>query len=686
MQFVRKIAPKASSNNIGKRIARLVGLSVFTAVLVAALSLTYLQAIRELDARKGNLENTGYILAATAADAVVVADKPAILASLRSVARIPSISTVSVWDNQGNSLASMGQTTFLNKDIAVFQEHGLSLLFKGTLPIAVDIVKGGKLAGKLVLHADISDLRTNLIKSILSTLISGALAAWIGVMVSKPLLRRVVKPITELTQNISSIRKSRDYSMVLGSAANNGESDEVGVLVESFNELMSDIRFRDQSLQQLAYYDALTGLPNRIRFQHVLETLSRQTNNTTATVVLFNISGFRSMNDAFGHSMGNAILLTVAAMTQQECGPGATLARVGGDEFALLAPEATNFYAAQNTIAKIQAVFFKPIAILHLELHVVLTAGAVLFNPSTEDAGTVLRHADLALNAAKVIGPGRVAFFKPEMSEAVQRETEIGQALRRAIQNNALEIHYQAQFDYTQQRVTGFEALARWRNADGKFVSPAEFIPIAEKAGLIVQLGDLIMRKACEDASRWSKNGHAGQSVSINVSPAQVLEAGFVAKTARVLEKVKLPQHLLCLELTENLFLGNDLSKVTAVLNELRGMGILLALDDFGTGYSSFGYLSKLPFDEIKVDRAFVANAEQSKQRTEILKSIIQMVHSLDMRVVAEGAETPAELLLLKKLGADKVQGYGIAKPLPLQEALAMASTFDTRDNKAMAD
>jgi diguanylate cyclase (GGDEF)-like protein len=673
--------------NIGQRISRLVALSVFTAVISTAFATSYVNFHQGILETRKNLEGTAYVLAASAADALAENDKTKAMNSLRAVGRMQNVVSAFVIDKNRKLLASVGNGAILENDAALVQTSDFALLNKSTMAVSVDIVKGGEIAGQLVMVANIDGLRYTFAKLALSTIIAGFLAALLGVLVARPLQRRVTGPISALTSNIQLLRKSKDYSENI-EIVDAGQNDEVGVLANSFNGFMQDIRNRDQSLRQLAYFDPLTGLPNRALLQRELGSL--QTDNATdhngVVVALFNIHGFREMNDAFGHSMGDAILLSVAAQIKQASGSSdqhpVLIARFGGDEFALLESNKPTIASAEESVARVQAAFLKPMSIGQMELHVVLTAGAFWISPETplpNNVGEMTRFADLALNAAKVQGAGRAVFFRPAMAEQLRRETEIVQALRHAINSGGLEVHYQAQMDFATGMVTGFEALARWQHPLQGYISPAVFIPLAERNGLIVAIGDWILRAACRDAAKWLYDGERPRSVAVNVSPAQIMQAGFVEKVQAALLDADLPAELLCVEITESLFIGDRTAEVIAVLNRLNDMGITLALDDFGTGYSSLGYLARLPFDKIKVDRSFVAEAEKSERRTSILKSVIEMTHTLGMIVVAEGAETIQELALLNKLGADSVQGFGIARPLPNTEALEKARAVEAR-------
>jgi diguanylate cyclase (GGDEF)-like protein len=665
---------------IGHRIARLLAVITFFAVFTAAFLQIYLQTQRELENRTQSLQDTAYALASSAGEAVSDEDKSKAQSALTAISRIPNILMASIQLQDGSAIATMGQAAYLTNDVVTQRDGAISLLFKGILPVSVDIVKGGIVRGKLVLLGDISNLRGQIFMTMLTTLTAAVLAAFIGVIASRPLQRRIVGPLTELTKTIQDIRISRSYASKL---QDDNTPDEAGILVKAFNGLVSDIRLRDDALQKLAYHDPLTGLANRVSFQRTVdEWVGRKFDRLTGAVALVNIHGFRAMNDAFSHSIGDALLMTVAAIIKSAIREDVTLARYGGDEFALLIRDAETTADVEMALARVQSAFFKPVQIGELELHVNLTAGAVLLGGRTgQDAvvDDILRHMDLALADAKLQVAGKVQFFKPELAQSVQEDTALGQALRQAAKVGAFELHYQAQFDLRSSRVCGFEALVRWSHPVRGPISPAVFIPLAERIGLVSVIGDWVLAEGCRQAATWRRQGLPERIMSINVSPAQILAAGFVEKVRGALQKSGLPARLLCLELTESMFVGAKYADTVIVLETLARDGVILALDDFGTGYSSLSYLSKLPFHTIKIDRAFVAGADRNKRKSGMLKSIIDMIHALGMNVVAEGAETAEEVAILQRFNVEKVQGYALAKPLPKDAALMRAGEIDQR-------
>ncbi len=312
-----------------------------------------------------------------------------------------------------------------------------------------------------------------------------------------------------------------------------------------------------------------------------------------------------------------------------------------------------------------------------LELHVNLTAGSD-FLSNVSDADEALRHIDLSLAEAKSLHSTRVVYFQSSMAESLKEDTELGQALRQAARIGQFELHYQPQLDVKDNLISGFEALIRWKHPTRGNISPAVFIPLAEKNGLVSVIGDWVLNEACRQAVEWERAGNPPRVMSVNVSPAQMIAAGFVEKVRAALVKSGLAPHLLCIELTESIFVGASYAEAIITLETLAKDGVQVALDDFGTGYSSLGYLAKLPFHDIKIDRSFITDADKFPRKAAMLKYIVEMVHALGMTVVAEGAERAEEVQLLRELKVNTVQGYFVSKPLPAAAALQCANSFAT--------
>jgi diguanylate cyclase (GGDEF)-like protein len=664
---------------IGKKIASLVALSVFSAMILLAIFLGFTQLKNEVQQKRSALETTAFIYASALADDIYVENRQGVQQTLRSISRLPVVLHASAINSKGRTIASMGNVTYLTTDQASSDPGMFELLSKGNLPVSVDIVKGGEPVGRLLILGDIHDIKSNLFRTLLGTLIASVVAALLAFPISAPLRSRIVNPIVSLTTAMKRMRETRTFE----TATIVGAEGETRVLVETFNSMIGDIHQRDASLRKLAYFDPLTGLPNRANFQRNLEELFQDGNLKPSAFFIFDIDNFHAINDALGHGIGDALLMDVAARLHSEIPEGSSIARLGGDEFAVHIPNINNFAEAQNALAILIATLYAPLKFLDHEIHVSAACGAVLVPQDATTPSQVQRQLDLALHDAKKAGVGRVSFFRKELIDVLTQEADLVKGLRVAIDENKLTAHFQPVINLDTGYVEGFEALARWNDPIKGFISPAQFIPAAEKSGLISTLGTQILKIACKQAKLWKDAGKPDWTVAVNVSAAQILQAGFIDQVREILEETQVPPHLLCLELTESLFVGKSMAIVQTMLREFRILGIKTALDDFGTGYSSLSYLEHLPFDKLKIDRAFVHNAQEGTKNTELLKGIINLAHGLGMIVVAEGAETQVELDMLRQLKADCVQGYVIAKPMPAEQATITADLYDQQQERA---
>jgi diguanylate cyclase (GGDEF)-like protein len=673
--------PVTATENIkiGKKIASLVALSVFSAMILLAIFLGFTQLKNEVQQKRSALETTALIYASALADDISVENRQGAQQTLRSIARLPVVLHAAAINSQGETIAAMGNVTFLTTDQTSGDPNMFELLTRGNLPVSVDIIKGSEIIGRLYILGDIRDIKSNLFWTFLSTLIASIVAALLAFPISAPLRSRIVNPIVNLTNGMKRMRETRTFE----TATIVGAEGETRVLVETFNSMIGDIHQRDASLRKLAYFDPLTGLPNRANFQRSLEDLFQDGNVKPSAFFIFDIDNFHAINDALGHSIGDALLMDVAARLHSEIPYGSSIARLGGDEFALHIPDINDLVEAQTALAKLLATLYAPLKFLDHEIHVSVACGAVLVPQDASSPSQVQRQLDLALHDAKKSGVGRVSFFRKELVDVLTQEAELVKGLRLALDENRLTAHFQPVVNLRTGCIEGFEALARWNDPVKGFIPPAQFIPAAEKSGLISTLGTQILKIACKQAKLWKDAGKPDWTVAVNVSAAQILQAGFIDQVREILEETQMPPHLLCLELTESLFVGKSMAIVQSMLREFRVLGIKTALDDFGTGYSSLSYLEHLPFDKLKIDRAFVHNAQEGTKNTELLKGIINLAHGLGMIVVAEGAETQVELDMLGKLNADCVQGYIIAKPMPAEQATIAADLHDQQQERA---
>ena len=657
---------------IGQQIATLVAVAVITAVLAVAGILSVFQLVESVHLKRSSVEGTAFVFASAVADHIEQGDVQATQAALRAVARVPGVISGSVYNSDGRLLTTLGQKAILESDVVSAEASFWAMLTHGTMPVAVNVIKGGSVRGTLVLVTDISDLRSTFFRTMTAVVLASLAAAVIGVFSSVPLQRRITGPIQTLTIFMRQVGETKDYRAKLDVTG----SQEIGHLVDGFNSLISDIDVRDQSLRKLAYHDVLTGLPNLASLHDELTERIRMMNAGRIqglAAIQFSVDGFRTLSHAFGQKTADASLVRIAGIIRSEIAPHDFLARIGNNGFGVLINDSGS---AEATMARIHAVLFQSVAVDGSELHLSLAAGTAMLPQDTTDANEALRFMGLAVNEAMAQGTGRTCYFTRPLIDNARLEAELAQALHQAVANDELALRYQPQIAAATGEITGYEALVRWHHPVHGDISPSVFIPIAERHGAIAAIGEWVMLQSCRQGRNWNGEGRAPRSIAVNVSAAQMLQSGFVRKVSDIVQASGLAPELLCLEITESMFLGRAMAPVRAILAELHGIGVTLALDDFGTGYSSLAYLSELPFDKLKIDRSFVSSIQESPRRTALLRSIIAMAHALGLEVIAEGAETYAEFNLLRQLEADHVQGYIVSRPLPAEEIPAAGLTI----------
>ncbi len=440
-----------------------------------------------------------------------------------------------------------------------------------------------------------------------------------------------------------------------------------------------------REILRLAYFDSLTGLANRPMLRRHLERvvdMSRRYRRNAAVLCL-DLDRFKNVNDTMGHTAGDELLVAVGkrlrhAMRRSDClarpstppeptGDSNALARQGGDEFTIVLSEIRRAEDAALVADRILEELARPFTLGRDQIFVGASIGIAVFPDDGADAEELLKNADAALYHAKDQGRHRHAFFKPSLNEANRRRLELETALRSALDNDELVLHFQPKVLLEGGRVVGVEALLRWTHPEEGPLSPAEFIPVAEDSGLIVPIGARVLSLACEQLARWNALGLDGMTMSVNVAARQFRDEDFVPFVRDTVERSGIHPRSLELEITERTLM-DDTEVSLRVLGELRGLGIRVAIDDFGTGYSSLSYLKRFPIDAIKVDRSFVADIPGDGDSSAIAEAIIAMGNSLDMEVVAEGVETKAQMDFLARSRCPSAQGFLFCRPLPAEE------------------
>jgi diguanylate cyclase (GGDEF)-like protein/PAS domain S-box-containing protein len=447
-----------------------------------------------------------------------------------------------------------------------------------------------------------------------------------------------------------------------------------------FRGVGSDVTEQRRSSEKIAYlarYDTLTQLPNRLQLTEALGEALRYAAQwrSRCALLMVDLDRFKAVNDSLGHMTGDKLLAQVSARLQSLMGENQLCGRLGGDEFAIVIRDTSSPNEIGELARRVINRLSEPYQVDHHTLYVGASVGSA---EGPRDGGTVeevMRNADLALYRAKDMGGGEHCLFEPMLHASAEERRQLEAALRKALGREEMVLHYQPVVDARSEAVVSFEALVRWNSQEHGFVSPGKFIPLAEDTRLIVPIGRWVMRKACEEARNWPEH----VKVNVNVSPEQLLEPGFHNEVVQALAATGLRPERLEVEVTESIFL-RDASIARNALEQVMALGCSVALDDFGTGYSSLGYLRKLRFSTIKVDRTFVQGAAQgSAESFAIINAAVAMAKSLQMSTTAEGVETAYEAELIRNLGYDKIQGYYFGRPMTAADARDLFTTMQER-------
>jgi diguanylate cyclase (GGDEF)-like protein len=429
---------------------------------------------------------------------------------------------------------------------------------------------------------------------------------------------------------------------------------------------VAPLRMLETAIAQASFlfaHDQLTGLPNRRLFHDRLEQVLLKANRDGGRIALFcmDLDHFKIINDLLGHPAGDATLRTVAGRLQSCLRASDTLARLGGDEFAIILPEFRSVEDAGTLTSRLIAAIEAPIQLEGQSRRVGLSVGVAVSAPGADNGSEqLMKQADMALYQAKTAGRGCACFFTPEMNENLRARHAMETDLRAAIADQTLVVHYQPKVDLTTGRVCGAEALLRWNRPNHGLVSPAQFIGVAEDTGLIVPIGEWVLRQACQRAAAWPEQ----IGIAVNVSAVQLRQPGFSRSVIAVVQETGLTPSRLELEITESVLM-RDTEDVLATLLQLRHLGLRLVMDDFGTGYSSLGYLQRFSFDKIKIDRSFVSRMGNDHNAEAIVRAVIGMTEALGICAIAEGVETHVQAEALRKSGCAEAQGYLYGRPLP---------------------
>ena len=476
-------------------------------------------------------------------------------------------------------------------------------------------------------------------------------------------MRRALRPLRQLASFANDLAAGEDE----GNVPFIDRDDEVGALAQG----LARVARLQEDLEYLAYTDPMTGQGNRARYLRDLEAAIQAARNGNRYIVFhIDMVRFARVNAAYGSSTGDKVLRAagdVICATLEQLGVSAAVARQGDDKFAVIVEETRSAVDVAQLAAAIRKALWEPMTFAKGDVQLDAAIGVCRLPEHAFELEEALRRLNLALSKALVANSDRVVMFSSDLSDETEREVVLEAALRKAIDDHHIDLHYQPQIDPQTGETKGLEALARWNHSKEGFVSPAEFIGIAERSGLIVALGDLVLSKACAQARHWLDEGVGFCHIAVNVSAVQLWQKDFVSKVEAALKMHGIDGRCICLEVTESIFADFDDTCIVSILCELRSLGVCLSLDDFGAGYSSLSYLDKMPFDQLKIDRAFVRHAPGDRQRERLLEGIVALGKGLGKSLVIEGAETVDEVMLARQLGVEAIQGFYFSRPVPAE-------------------
>ncbi|NRR03289.1 EAL domain-containing protein [Brevibacillus sp. RS1.1] len=452
-----------------------------------------------------------------------------------------------------------------------------------------------------------------------------------------------------------------DYYITLSPIEENGEIMEmVGSMID-----ITERKKAEETIRYMAHYDSLTNLPNRTLFHEKLAEamLKAKQKDEKIGVMFIDLDRFKNINDTLGHSIGDVLLQAVANRLICCLRKEDSVSRLGGDEFAIFLTGATHKEAgeiAQRIITSMS----ESITLDHIEIFITPSIGISMYPDDGDDIEALLKHADAAMYLAKEQGKNNYQFFSEELHQVLAKKLQLERELRKALDEKQFTLHYQPKIHLQTGQIIGMEALIRWDHPDLGLIPPIQFIPIAEETGLIVPLGEWVMRTACQQTKAWQEAGFTQLAVAVNISLRQFMQNNLIEMITSILEETGLAPQYLELEITESMALNVDYT--IRILNRLKALGVSISIDDFGTGYSSLSYLSQFPIDRLKIDQSFLRNLNPQNQA--IIKTIIHMAHNMKIAVIAEGVETHEHVDFLKEQLCNEVQGYFYSKPLPTKE------------------
>lgn len=452
--------------------------------------------------------------------------------------------------------------------------------------------------------------------------------------------------------------------------------EEVSATKNELSVKYSQLKKSQDKVKHIAYSDYLTGMPNRVALvemiDHVMATLRQE---ELIALIDIDIDNFKDINDSLGHTFGDEMLLDVMLRLKETLNEEDFIARIGGDEFAILLQNITDVSAVQDRVNRIQESLRKPIVIATKEFFITVSIGIALAPKDGKSTQNLIKNVNSAMYVAKERGRNTYCYFDESINQKLLDKLELQSELRKAIENNQFCVYYQPQIELLKGSIVGFEALARWNHPTKGVISPIAFIPLAEENGMIVEIGRKMLREACLQLKTWENAGYTELTMAVNFSARQFKDHSFLTMVYDIIQETQVNPARLEFEITESVAL-EDIDFTIETINRLKEIGITFALDDFGTGYSSLNYLKRIPVNNLKIDKSFLDTILENNSDQKIVHTMINLARNLQIKVIAEGVELLEQEQFLKTVNCDKAQGYYYSRPVPQEQAYEVLRTF----------
>lgn len=609
------------------------------------------------------------IVADNSAAAVAFNDQKVAQETLLALRGAPNVRQAAIYLPNGVPFAEY-KRDWSQPDLPMPEKGGVS--YSGdNLDISHPIQKAGQELGTLFIRSDMDLLYQSMWRALGATLLAAVVALALAFAIMRWLQRIIIHPLSRLNELMHAVSDDKDYSV----RSNDSGKDEIGFLAAGFNQMLEKIDAHDNKLRKIAHYDSVTDLPNRHYFNQRLEDAIgvAEREKQSVGVLFIDLDNFKVVNDTLGHNVGDLLLKRVSDKISRTLRGGDCVCRIGGDEFAVILQELPGHADAAIVAGKILNEMAKPLWLNDSEIYIGASIGIGLYPDDAPDMNTLLRCADVAMYYAKSRGKNNYQLFQQDMEGKALKRLALESAMRKALEMREFVLHYQPQVDVASGKIIAVEALIRWPRPDLGVVGPSDFIPVAEESGLIIPIGDWVLRTACRQAKQWLDAGMP-MRVAVNLSGRQFSDENLVSNILAITREIDLPAEMLELEITESMLMESRDAPINK-LEELKTAGFMLSVDDFGTGYSSMSYLKRFPIHALKIDRSFIQDLPSNADDAAITKAIVSMANSLGLEIVAEGVETPAQVDFLRENGCNVSQGFFFGAAVPADQITGMLST-----------